>query len=259
MLIVIADWSDLPYNSVSSDTENPWLINGYPETSKPSLRNKINHYWEQERVPAKWGIRPFWVHEWTDDAWSPLSDLTVDLENCVVRVTVKDQSFWCHPPRSFKVIENACKDEYKQKKGNFKAKLESMKNMKSIQGISEDRINDQAKKVQRAFNQLFSIVQELPWDDDKQLTSYRYPTLQMEADRQYQAGGQRDRTVPNSRFVGDKSGVFEANVNEAHYKFANENTEPKAKPTERDLWDWVVESLKIDDPPSYEDVWEEGQ
>ena len=155
------------------------------------------------------------------------------------------------------MIENACKDNYNQKKGNFKVQIEklaSMKNMKRSPSISKDKINDQAKKVQTAFNRLFNIVEELPWDNDKQLTSYRYPTLQIEADRQYVEGEQRDRTIPGIRFAGGETGVFEANDNAAHLKFANEKTEPIAKPTRRELWDWVVKSLKINDPPSYQDV-----
>jgi hypothetical protein len=119
VLIVMDGLQGLTYNSLSSDEINPWLINKFPRRSFPEFRKELNEYWANDaKVPADWGIRPFRVYEWNENAskWEA-RDLEVHHDNKVVLVTVKDQEFWCHPPRPFQVLENASNANSTNKRG----------------------------------------------------------------------------------------------------------------------------------------------
>ncbi len=261
-LIVIEGCKDqLPYNHRSvHDRYNPWLITGYVQISKPEFFTQLNEYWENLQVPADWTICPFRVYEWNGNKWVA-RDLQVDLQNKVVRVRIRDQTFWSHPPRPFEVLENACGDDYKQKKGNLKQYLTSFQEVDTNSRIPEDqKPQGKTKKktdVKKTFNEIYELVDNLGWDDHSQLTSYRYPTLQMAINTTYTPTAPDQSSQDTTRYGNDSSGVYEANSNEAHYRFEKEGTEPIPKPTKEVLWNWVVKSFNIDNLLAYEDVFEE--
>ena len=240
-LIVIKGFKDeFPYESYSGDAKNPWAIRGFPpQILKPEF---FTQYWKNTlQVPEDWTICPFRVYEWNGNEWEECN-LKVDLQNKVVRVRVGDQTFWSHPPRPFEVLENACGDNYKQKKGNLKKHLTSFQEVDTNSQIPEDlkpqRKSELKASIKQTFNEIYELVENLEWDDHNQLTSYRYPTFQMEIRTDQRPHGK-------IRFGNDSSGVYEVNSNEAHYRFEKEGIEPIAKPTKKELWVWVVESPDI--------------
>ena len=267
VLIVIPDFKDsLPYNSYSHDPENPWLINGFIEETDPSFHDDMNVYWKNDaKVPVDWKIFPFRVYEWNESKadWVPCG-LEVECQNEVVRARVRDQTFWSHPPRSFQVIKNCCKertrkqngDRYTQTLGRFNAKVMQFAKVDPPEQIPEKSVpqwkEKMKKEIKDAFNDLFNMVQELPWNEAKQLTSYRYPTIQMEAKLDYEEGATRNHA--SIRYGGYSPGPYAANDNAVHYRLEKEGTEPVPKPTKGKIWDWHVEDLNIENPPSYEEV-----
>ena len=251
VLIVMDGLEGLIYNSLSIDKINPWLINKIAQRSFPEFRKELNEYWANAKVPADWGIRPFRVYEWNknESKWEA-RDLEVDHDNKVVRVTVKDQEFWCHPPRPFQVLENACNansnKSFKQIDGNLGKALKDFENVDTNEKIPKSRKPERKIKlktsIDKAVDDLYQLVEELRWDDNTQLTSYRYPTLQMGADKDYQPGNatsQRSRNM--NRFRGDSSGgMYRAEDNEVHYRLEEEGTEPIPKPTKEEFLKWVL-------------------
>jgi hypothetical protein len=269
VLIVIGDYKDkLPYNSYSKDENNPWLVNGYVQVSDPEFHEKLREYWDNKNVPANWNICPFRVYEWNENAskWEE-RDLEIDLEDKVVSVIVKDQKVWCHPPRPFQVLQNACNEvlnkPYNQTKGNLRTAIAKFQNVDTNEKIPDDQKPErkiQSKDtIKSTFDKFYKIVEKRPWDDNTKLTSYRYPTLQMRADKDYQPGNvTKQRPADNmNRFGGDSSGVHKDNDNEAHYRLEKEGTEPIPNPTKEVLWDWVVKSFEITNPPTYQELFQE--
>ena len=134
--------------------------------------------------------------------------------------------------------------------------------MKEFAGVDMDKkISDELKpqrkekkreEIEAAFKRLFNMVQELPWNDAKQLTSYRYATMQMEAELHYEEGA--NRSPARIRYGGNSPKRYAANDNAVHYRLERAGTQPIPMPTERQIWDWQVEDLNIENPPSYEEV-----
>ncbi len=255
-LIVVDGCKDqLPRDSYSHDPYNPWLMAGYAQISKPEFFTKLNEYWENLQVPADWNICPFRVYKWSRNEWVACnSEVDHDPEKKVVRVKVRDQTFWCHPPRPFNVLKNVCGNDYKQKEGNLKTKL------KSFQGAdTASQSKSKTSKLKASFDKLYELVEKLEWNNLRQLTSYRYPTFQMAVNTTYTPTAPDRRSRSTSNFGAHSSGVYPANSNEAHHRFEKEGTEPIPKPTKKVFWDWVMKSLDENNPLPYESVFEEEE
>jgi hypothetical protein len=258
VLMVMHDYrAELPHHSslrFSEDENNPWLVRGYVDGLNFEFRTKLKKYWKDEaKVPAEWAIRPFRMYEWNENAskWEERK-LEVDRDNKVVRVTIKDQTFWCHPPRLFEVLENACNKKsnkrFKQIDGNLGKALKDFQNVDTDEKIPKDRKPETKNKfktsIEKAVDDLYQLVEDLQWDDDSKLTSYRYPTLQMGADKDYNQPGNAtsQRSQNMNRFGAESSGVYRADDNEVHFRFEREGTEPVPKPTKEEFRKWVLNS-----------------